>query len=348
MQRLFRSHNESVAEPFSSAISHLTEPAHTATVQDVHPLRSRMPVKKLTHCIVATALVPIMTLGCAQLSVEQAAAKPSNGAQEASSFPQAPAATPSPWVSFKLERQMGAVCVDSTQSQGSSPAPLLRDGFCKGPAPAHMAAALLAPPADAVDASPQAREARLRDAVYVAAPGLGRRADFTVMAGELTIRSFESADPDKTVYLVWPVKCGAGEAGLACQSGKGRKAYRVTKDGTARDVSAAVFPPAPSLTAEDVARQNDHGGSELFLFDDKLPLAPTMRWLMEFDTDQPLATDDPKRVGSYAHFGFIRWTGERFELVERVARAHWPCRQQRTGEPACADYPDGEDRFVSS
>ncbi|MGW8339324.1 hypothetical protein Xkhy_10620 [Xanthomonas axonopodis pv. khayae] len=210
-----------------------------------------------------------------------------------------------------------------------------------------MARALLAIPADAVDASPQAREARLRDAVYVAAPGLGRRADFTVVAGDLTIRSFESADPDKTVYLVWSVKCHADDAGLACQSGKGRKAYRVTKDGIARDVSATVFPPAPSLTAEDVARQNNHGGSELFLFDDKLPLAPTMRWLMEFDPDQPLATDDPKRVGSYAHFGFLRWTGERFELVERVAKAQWPCRQQRTGEPACADYPDSEDRFIS-
>ncbi|MBV6812352.1 hypothetical protein ACE15N_05585 [Xanthomonas campestris pv. passiflorae] len=210
-----------------------------------------------------------------------------------------------------------------------------------------MARALLALPADMVDASLQKREASLRDAVYVAAPGLGRRADFTVVAGDLTIRSFESADPEKTVYLVWSVKCAAGEAGLACQSGKGRKAYSVTKDGTAHDVSAAVFPPAPSLTAEDVARRNDHGGSELFLFDDKLPVAPTMRWLMEFDPDQPLATDDPKRVGSYAHFGFIRWTGERFELVERVARAQWPCRQQRTGEPACADYPDGEDRFIS-
>lgn len=152
MQGLFRSRDESVAEPFSSAIGHLTEPGHAATVRDVHPLRSRMPVKKLTHCIVATALVPIMTLGCARLSMEQAAAKRLTGTYEASSFPQAPAATPSPWVSFKVERQMGAVCVDRTQSQGSSPAPLLRDGFCKGPAPAHMAAALLALPADAVDA----------------------------------------------------------------------------------------------------------------------------------------------------------------------------------------------------
>ncbi|MET3147308.1 UNVERIFIED_ORG: hypothetical protein ABIB63_003106 [Xanthomonas axonopodis] len=83
-------------------------------------------MKKLTHCIVATALVPIMTLGCARLSMEQAAAKRLTDTHEASSFPQAPAATPSPWVSFKLERQMGAVCVDRTQSQGSSPAPLLR------------------------------------------------------------------------------------------------------------------------------------------------------------------------------------------------------------------------------
>ncbi|AAY50234.1 hypothetical protein EIQ06_16780 [Xanthomonas campestris pv. campestris] len=347
MQGSFRLHDESAAEPFSPSTSCLTAYPHAATVRSTGSLRSRMPVKKLTHCIVAVALVPIMTLGCARLSTGDAAAKPLHTAGGASSFPRASAMSPSPWVPFKLERQMGAVCVDRMQSQGSSPAPLLRDGFCKGPAPAHIVRALLALPASAVDASPQAREASLRDAVYVAAPGLGRRADFTVAAGDLTIRSFESAEPDKTVYVVWSVKCGPGEAGLACQSGKGRKAYRLGKDGTAHDVSALVFPPVPSLSAQDIARQNDHGGSELFLFDDKLPVASTMRWLMEFDPDQPLASDDPKRVGSYAHFGFLRWTGERFELVERVPRAQWPCRQQRTGQPACSDYPDGEDRFIS-
>ncbi|WOB27564.1 MULTISPECIES: hypothetical protein [Xanthomonas] len=304
-------------------------------------------MKKLMRCLVATALMPIMTLGCARLSTEAAAAKPLRDAEEVSSFPQAPAASPTSWIPFKLERQMGAICVDRMQSQGTAPAPLLRDAFCRGPAPAHMARALLALRADAVDTSQQAREASLRNAVYVAAPGLGRRADFTVAAGELTIRSFESADPDKTVYLVWPVKCSAGDAGLACQSGQGRKAYRLDKDGNASDVSVSIFPPAPSLTAEYIARQNEHGGSELFLFDDKLPMAPTMRWLMEFDPDQPLAADDPRRVGAYAHFGFLRWTGERFERVERVARAQWPCRQQRTGKPAYSDYPDGEDRFVS-
>ncbi|MFC0156262.1 hypothetical protein ACFFJ4_22600 [Xanthomonas dyei] len=304
-------------------------------------------MKKLMRCLVATALMPIMTLGCARLSTEAAAAKPLRDAEEVSSFPQAPAASPTSWIPFKLERQMGAICVDRMQSQGAAPAPLLRDAFCRGPAPAHMARALLALRADAVDTSQQAREASLRNAVYVAAPGLGRRADFTVAAGELTIRSFESADPDKTVYLVWPVKCSAGDAGLACQSGQGRKAYRLDKDSNASDVSVSIFPQAPSLTAEDIARQNEHGGSELFLFDDKLPMAPTMRWLMEFDPDQPLAADDPRRVGAYAHFGFLRWTGERFERVERVTRAQWPCRQQRAGEPACSDYPDGEDRFVS-
>ncbi|MDC8640824.1 hypothetical protein NY667_24395 [Xanthomonas hortorum pv. hederae] len=304
-------------------------------------------MKNLKQCLLVKAIMSTMTLGCAQLSMEDAAARTVRAASESASFPQAPPATPLPWVPFKLERQMGAVCVDREQSQGTSPAPLLRDAFCRGPAPAHMARALLAIGADALDVSSQERRAALRNAVYLAAPGRGRRADFTVVAGGLTIRSFESADPEKTLYLAWPVKCGAGDVGLACQSGNGRKAYRLSRDGGALDVSASVFPAAPSLTAEDIARQNDHGGSELFLFDDKLPFGPTMRWLMEFDPDQPLANDDPRRVGAYAHFGFLRWTGTRFERVERVPRAQWPCRQQRTGEPACSDYPDGEDRFIS-
>jgi len=300
-------------------------------------------------------MLSLTTLGCMQQralgQVEPHAAPQgavaASDAHDLSGFPKAAAAAPRPWVPFKVERELGAVCVDRDHTHGSSPAPILRDAYCRGPAPEHMARALLAIPSEALAESPDTRLADLRSAFYLAAPGLGRRSDFTVVAGAVTVRSFESPDPRKTVYLVWPVRCDASGASMDCRSGKGRKAYRLSADGVVHDVSAQVLPHDPPLSAEDRKRQQSHGGSELFLFDDKLPYAPTMRWLMEFDPDQPLAASDPRRVVAYAHFGFVRWTGERFERVERVTRAQWPCRQARSGEPACSDYPDdGEDRFL--
>jgi len=87
-----------------------------------------------------------------------------------------------------------------------APALLLRDAYCRGPVPAHMARALLGIPPDALTMSQDARAAGLRDAIYLAAPGQGRRPDFTVVVGDITVRSFESPDPQKTVYLVWSVR----------------------------------------------------------------------------------------------------------------------------------------------
>lgn len=300
-------------------------------------------------------MLSLATLGCMQQRA-LGQAEPHAAPQEATAvsdagnltgFPKAAAAAPGPWVPYKVERDLGAVCVDRDHTHGSSPTPILRDAYCRGPAPEHMARALLAIPSEAFDEPSDTRLVDLRSAIYLAAPGLGHRPDFTVVAGELTVRSFESLDPRKSVYLVWPVKCDAGGASMECRSGKGRKAYRLGANGVAQDVSAQVLPPDPQLSAEDLARQQSHGGSDLFLFDDKLPYAPTMRWLMEFDPDQPLAASDPRRVEAYAHFGFVHWTGEHFERVERVTRAEWPCRQVRSGEPECSDYPDdGEDPFL--
>lgn len=301
-------------------------------------------------------MLSLATLGCmqqrAQGQVEPRATPPSataaSDADHTAGFPKVQSAAPRPWVPFKVERELGAVCVDRDQSHGASPAQILQDAYCRGPAPEHMARALLAIPHDALAESPDTRLADLRSAIYLAAPGLGHRPDFTLVAGVVTVRSFESPDPQKTVYLVWPVKCDASGASMDCRAGKGRKAYRLGADGMAHDVSVEVLPRDPQLSAEDRARQQSHGGSELFLFDDKLPYAATMRWLMEFDPDQPLAADDPRRAGGYAHFGFVRWTGERFERVDRVTRSQWPCRQVLSGEPECSDYPDdAEDRFVA-
>jgi hypothetical protein len=273
----------------------------------------------------------------------------SAGAADAlAGFPSAPANTPQPWQPFALERSLGAACVDGEQARSRAPSLLLRHANCRGPAPANVARVLLGIPSDVLAMPQDARIAGLRDALYLAAPGLGRGPDFTVLVGDVTVRSFESPDPQKTVYLVWSVKCAPGEAGMACSSGMGYKAFRLDADGAAHDVSAQVLPPDPVLTAADHAREEEHGGTDMYLWPDKLPYVATLRWLMEFDPDRPLATKDPRRADSYAHFGFVRWTGERFERVERVPRAQWPCEPLPPDEAGCLSPPRvGEDRFVT-
>lgn len=260
-------------------------------------------------------------------------------------FPEVPQSSSKSWAPLELERSLGATCVDFDHNNGGSPTLLLYDDYCRGPAPRHMARAWLAIPADVLATPREVRLSALHHAVYLAAPGYGTRADFTVVVGDSFIRSFESPDPAKTVYLVWPAKCSQGDGSMECDAGQGHKAFRVDVSGRAHDVSAEVLPLDPVLDAADRARQQAHGGGELFLSSEKLAYAPTMRWLMEFDPDQPLALDDPRRARAFAHFGFVHWTGTRFELVQRIARSQWPCRQVRAGKPKCSEDA-GEDPFI--
>jgi hypothetical protein len=301
----------------------------------------------------------LLTSGCVQSNAKPAvepSAEPTGRAEIGvfgvpaglADFPQVPQRNAKPWAPMELERKLGATCVDRDQNHHGSPTLLMPDEYCRGPAPRHMARAWMAIPADVLASTQQERARALHDAVYLAASGYGARPDFTVVVGESFIRSFESPDPAKMVYLVWPVKCNEGDASMECRAGGGRKAFRLDANGRAHDVSAQVLPPDPVLDAADLARQQAHGGSDLALIDDKLPYAPTMRWLMEFDPDQPLASDDPRRAEAYAHFGFVHWNGTRFELVQRIARSQWPCRQVPPGKHECSDFPDaGEDPFVT-
>ena len=264
---------------------------------------------------------------------------------ELADFPEVPQRSSKPWAPLALERSLGATCVDFDHNHGGSQSLLIPDEYCRGPAPRHIARAWLAIPADVLGVPQPEKVSALRHTVYLAAPGYGIRADFTVVVGDSFIRSFESPDPAQTVYLVWPVKCSEGDGSMECNTGHGRRAFRIDADGRSHDVSAEVFPRDPVLDAVDLARQDAHGGSDLFLLSNKLAYVPTMRWLMEFDPDQPLSSDDPRRTRAFAHFGFVHWTGRRFELVRRIARSQWPCRQVRAGKPPCSE-DDGDDPFV--
>ncbi len=312
-------------------------------------------MKSLSRLFVAASLVGCYSIGCARGhapglgdargAIVRPAAMKLFDAEPV--LPRVPAIMPSPWMPLEVGRTMGAICKPHDAGGGTSFLGLHFDDHCFGPAPEHVAHAVLALPVRAFDLERDTRREDLRKAFYLAAPGFGRRPDFTLGAGAFMVRSFEGADPRDTVYLIWPVRCDEGEAGLDCRNGMGRKAFRFAADGALRDVSADVLPADPVLSFDDRVRQTKYGGSVLFLLDDKLPYAPTMRWIMEFDPDSPpLEKDDPKAAGPWAHFGFVHWTGSRFELVDRIARSQWPCRKLNDA-PACSTYPDGfEDPFV--
>lgn len=295
----------------------------------------------------------LLTSGCVQSIAGPAVGPSADSAKSVeigesdglTDFPEVPQRSSRPWAPLELERSLGATCVDYAHNNGGSPTLLLHEDYCRGPAPRHMARAWLAIPADVLGVPRQERISTLHHAVYLAAPSYGTRADFTVVIGDSFIRSFESPDPAQTVYLVWPATCSEGDGSMECNAGRGRRAFRIGADGRAHDVSAEVFPPDPVLDAADLARQDAHGGSDMFLLSSKLAYVPTMRWLMEFDPDQPLASDDPRRARAFAHFGFVHWNGTRFELVQRISRMQWPCRQVPVGRPACSD-DGGDDPFI--
>ncbi len=80
----------------------------------------------------------------------------------------------------------------------------------------------------------------------------------------------------------------------------------------------------------------------------KLQYVPVMRWMIEFDPDNPLPASDPHTFAYRAgHFGFLVWNGERFTLEQRVPRRLWPCRPVYPGDSPCSDpYDSLADKFV--
>lgn len=182
-----------------------------------------------------------------------------------------------------------------------------------------------------------------QDVTFKVIPGLGRRMDLMV-GRELGIRSFEGSDPATTVYLVADMCADPYAPG--CRYGMGLKAYRVTGAGAPMDVTAQLLPEKPALSPAQRTHYDDLGGGPLWLDMSKLGLAPTMRWIMEFDPDRPIPSDDPRDAGGVAHFGFLVWNGQSFELKERVARSQWPCARVPDNKTACPyEFPQ-HDRFV--
>lgn len=142
----------------------------------------------------------IVAAGCVQDSV-RSAPRPHAMAAAENAYPAVPSSSPKPWKRFALEQGMGqpvqpgrsealpvgARCCLPTNASALRRVRWLRS-FCRF----HRL----------IWGCPETRMEALKHAAYVASPGLGARADFTLATNTFWARSFESREPSNTVYLV--------------------------------------------------------------------------------------------------------------------------------------------------
>lgn len=297
------------------------------------------------YALLPAVLSALLILGCSAASAGRDG--PAKTPDPLDALPELPAvARPAP---FELEQGMGATCShpgpDLTYGWAS---PAMLRGECRGPMPRHMARAWraiapLLPRTPAVSA-----DGAFERVIYRAVPGFGVRPDVVVDLGGrqayLVLRSFEGRRPEGTVYAVWHDFCQREGDDSCPEAAYGRRVFRLDASGEARDVTAEVMPLAPKADALDLRMLKEHTGSGPFEDLGKLGEVSTTRWIAEYDPEnyppesyQRLSPEDP-----YAHFGFVTWNGERFELRERVPRALWPCARGYLGPcRASDDAPPG-------
>ncbi|WP_428999339.1 hypothetical protein [Stenotrophomonas maltophilia] len=261
------------------------------------------------------------------------------------------------------ERALGARCPVDLAGRLATQGELLI-GACQGTMPAHLAALLVALPQQDIHLPRSWREREVQQKVWFkAVPGYGQRPDFIARMGDIWVRSLEGRDADSTFYLVSaPFTCSDqvanrdeyGAEPVRVPAGDCRKAYvaqrvyQVRGDAAPRDVTADAMPAMPQLTEADRARQLSRDG-RISLDHSKLQYGPAMRWFVQYpETAQkvgPRAYSDWNRE----HLAFVVWTGDRFELREKVARTQWPCDPVAPGDRACGGFPDsGPDLFVTA
>lgn len=261
------------------------------------------------------------------------------------------------------ERALGARCPVDLAGRLATQGDLLI-GACEGQMPDHLAALLVALPEQDILLPRSWREREVRRKVWFkAVPGYGQRPDFLVRMGDVWVRSLEGRDADSTFYLVSaPFQCsdrtpaqdaGAAEpvrvpAGDCREAYVSQRVYQVRGDAAPRDVSAEALPAMPPVTEADRARQQAREG-RITLDHSKLQFGPAMRWFVQYpeaaQKSGPRAFSDWNRE----HLAFVVWTGDRFELREKVSRSQWPCDPVAPGDRACGGFPDsGPDLFVTS
>ncbi|WP_147653714.1 hypothetical protein [Vulcaniibacterium gelatinicum] len=288
-----------------------------------------------------SVLSALLVLGCAAARPADA---PPAAADPLERLPELPAiAWPAP---FALERAMGAECTDPNQPVWkSADSRVLSHELCEGPMPRHMARAWRAIAPLLPWAPPVPGDGSFARVIYRVVPGFGARADVVVDLGTwreyLILRSFEGRQPGDTVYAVWTHFCEYSQSDCP-EAAYGRRVFRLDAGGQARDVTAEVMPPAPRPDALDLRMLEEHTGSGPYEIISKLGDVPTTRWIAEYDPENPPPDSYPRFVPreGYAHFGFVVWNGQRFELRERVARALWPCAPDYYNYGLCRNPDD--------
>ncbi|MGJ4802893.1 hypothetical protein [Luteimonas sp. SDU82] len=272
---------------------------------------------------------------------------------------------------FALEEAMGAECDSRWISD-----PPLHEKACYGMLPEHLQSLLLGLP----DTHPHLSEAQRQEAVasrqrFRAVPGYGERPDFVADITNYSrfwVRSFEGPDPETTVYAVYGPACSDDRAhskrsvGEGCLAGepyvmRELKIYRVTAGGAPEDVTSELAPPPPILSPAEKERYGiylrppQEGGAvdtDIGLDVGSLAKAPVMRWVIdppeEGDYERPYIPDsDPRGFFRRAHFGFLVWTGERFELRRRIQLSLWACGLGKHAA-GCADNFRGDSYLVDT
>lgn len=306
------------------------------------------------------APAPVAPAAAAPVAAPPAAVEPTVPA--VAPAPPALAIVPLP-LEQATERALGARCPVDLAGRLATQGDLLI-GACQGTMPAHLAALLVALPEQDIHLPRAWREREVRQkAWFKAVPGYGQRPDFIARMGDIWVRSLEGRDADSTFYLVSaPFTCSdqvanRGEygaepvrvpAGDCREAYVGQRVYQVRGDAAPRDVTADAMPAMPPVTDADRARQLSREG-RLNLDHSKLQYGPALRWFVQYpETAQkggPRTYSDWNRE----HIAFVVWTGDRFELREKVARAQWPCDPVAPGDRACGGFPDsGPDPFVTA
>ncbi|WP_430542415.1 hypothetical protein [Stenotrophomonas maltophilia] len=261
------------------------------------------------------------------------------------------------------ERALGARCPVDLAGRLATQGDLLI-GACQGTMPAHLAAMLVALPEQDIHLPRSWREREVQQkAWFKAVPGYGQRPDFIVRMGDIWVRSLEGRDAESTFYLVSapftcsdrvanpdeygaePVRMPAGDCREAYVA---QRVYQVRGDAAPRDVTADAMPAMPQVTEADRVRQLSREG-RISLDHSKLQYGPAMRWFVQYP--ESAQKGGPRSYGDWnrEHIAFVVWTGDRFELREKVARAQWPCDPVAPGDRACGGFPDsGPDLFVTA
>jgi hypothetical protein len=240
----------------------------------------------------------------------------------------------------QIERQLGARCPNDLAARLATQADLLI-GACQGTLPPHLSALLVSIPEQQLLLPRTWRERQVsQKGWFKAVPGYGLRPDFLAVQGDVWVRSFEGADPSTTVYLVSgpfacadnrgpdaePVKTVRLPAGSCREGLVQQRVYRVSAGAAPVDITQQALPAEPLLSDADRKRYGADG-ARVQLDAGKLQFGPAVRW--------------------YVDLGFAVWNGERFEPLDTVPRAVWPCDPVAPGDASCGAYADaGRDPFI--